>query len=163
MIPLVHDFSAETVLVFGGGPVGARKARRFTQEARVVVLSLTFADEPFGGAERVKACPDPGDVSGWLDRLDPALVVAATDDQALNDAIERAAADRGVLVNRADVRGSRSAGSVVVPATIRDGPLVVAVSTEGTDPGLAKSIRERLEASLQPLMNAANTTAEHIK
>ena len=39
MIPLVHDVGGETVLVFGGGTVGARKARRFAREARVVARS----------------------------------------------------------------------------------------------------------------------------
>ncbi|MFC6772099.1 NAD(P)-dependent oxidoreductase, partial [Halorubrum pallidum] len=37
MIPLYHDFTGETVLVIGGGGVGARKASRFADEARVVV------------------------------------------------------------------------------------------------------------------------------
>ncbi len=39
MIPLLHDFADATVLIFGGGPVGARKARRFAREATVVVVS----------------------------------------------------------------------------------------------------------------------------
>jgi hypothetical protein len=39
MIPLLHDFTGATVLVFGGGTVGARKARRFASEADVVVVS----------------------------------------------------------------------------------------------------------------------------
>ena len=34
MIPLLHDFADERVLVFGGGPVGARKARRPELTAR---------------------------------------------------------------------------------------------------------------------------------
>lgn len=42
MIPLVHDLSDETVVVFGGGPVGARKAHRFAREARTVVVSPEF-------------------------------------------------------------------------------------------------------------------------
>ena len=41
MIPLYHDFTGETVLLFGGGGVGSRKATRFADEARVVVVSPT--------------------------------------------------------------------------------------------------------------------------
>ncbi|MDR9382052.1 MAG: NAD(P)-dependent oxidoreductase, partial [Natronomonas sp.] len=48
MIPLYHDFTDETVLVFGGGPVGARKARRFAREAAVVVVSPEFAADDYG-------------------------------------------------------------------------------------------------------------------
>ena len=44
MIPLVHDFTGRTVLVLGGGAVGARKAQRFATEAHVVVVSPAFAD-----------------------------------------------------------------------------------------------------------------------
>lgn len=148
MIPLLHDFTGETVLVFGGGPVGARKARRFAREARVVVVSPAFADADFGGAERVRAAPGPEAVGGWIDRAAPALVVAATDDGALNARIEREARERGGLVNRTDTHGDRSPGSVVVPATVRDDPVVAALSTGGTAPALAKALRERVEAEL---------------
>lgn len=148
MIPLLHDFTGETVLVFGGGSVGARKSRRFAREARVVVVSPAFADADFGGAERVRAAPDPDDVGAWIDRAAPALVVAATDDGALNARIEREARERGRLVNRTDTHGERPAVSVVVPATVRDDPVVAALSTGGTAPALARELRERIEAEL---------------
>jgi precorrin-2 dehydrogenase/sirohydrochlorin ferrochelatase len=145
MIPLLHDFTGQTVLVFGGGSVGARKARRFAREAAVLVVSPSFADADFGGGERVRAAPDPADVPAWLDRVDPALVVAATDDEALNAAIAAAARDRDVLVNRTDEHGDREWGSVVVPATVRDGPVTVAISTDGTSPALSRHLREQIE------------------
>jgi precorrin-2 dehydrogenase/sirohydrochlorin ferrochelatase len=148
VIPLFHDFAGETVLVFGGGPVGARKARRFAREARVVVVAPSFADADFGDAELVRAEPSPEEAASWVERFAPALVVAATDDEAVNDAAAAAARARGALVNRADRAGSRDAGSVVVPATVRDGDVTVAVSTGGASPALAKYLRERIEAEL---------------
>ena len=144
MIPLLHDFEGQTVLVVGGGRVGARKARRFAREADVVVLSPDFADADFGGAERVRASPDPGAVGEWVDRTDPALVVAATDDEAVNDAVAAAARERNSLVNRADQAGERDPGSVVVPATVRDAAVVVAVATGGRSPALSRALRERI-------------------
>jgi len=150
VIPLLHDFAGATVLVFGGGPVGARKARRFAREARVVVVSPTFVDRSFGDAELVRAAPAPGDVAGWLDRVEPALVVAATGDPAVNDAVAAAAGERGVLYNRADRAGDRDApGSVVVPATVEDDPVTVAVATGGAAPALSRHLRERLEAEFE--------------
>ncbi|WP_459808394.1 precorrin-2 dehydrogenase/sirohydrochlorin ferrochelatase family protein [Halopiger thermotolerans] len=148
MIPLLHDFTDETVLVVGGGPVGARKARRFAREAAVVVISPDFADREFGGAELIRAAPAPDEIEGWLERVDPALAVAATDDAAVNDALEAAARDRGILVNRADRAGGRDAGSVVVPATVREDPVVVSISTGGTAPALSKYLRRELEETL---------------
>jgi precorrin-2 dehydrogenase/sirohydrochlorin ferrochelatase len=145
VIPLVHDFEGETVLVFGGGSVGARKARRFAREARTVVLSPQFAEVDFGDAHLVRAAPDADGVAAWMAAADPALAVAATDDAALNAAIERVARERGVLVNRADRSGDRDAGGVVVPATLRDGPVGVAVTTSGTSPAVSRHLRDELD------------------
>jgi len=158
MLPLVHDFEGERVLVFGGGPVGARKARHFATEARVVVVSPAFADHSFGGAERVRAAPVPDDVGRWLDAVGPVLVVAATDDGELNAAIESAAREQGVLVNRADRAGTRPAGSVVVPATVRSDPVTVAVSTGGQSPALSRHLRVRLEDEIENAGEMAELT-----
>ncbi|MGM0447917.1 MAG: precorrin-2 dehydrogenase/sirohydrochlorin ferrochelatase family protein [Methanobacteriota archaeon] len=159
MTPLYHDLSGETVVVFGGGAVGSRKARGFDEAVRVVVVSPEFderlrpgddgepgSDEPI---ELVRAAPDADAVADWIDRLGPALAVAATDDAAVNAAVEAAALDRGILVNRTDVSGGRDPGSVVVPATIEDDPVTVALSTGGTSPALAKALRERIEAEIE--------------
>ncbi|GAB3020079.1 precorrin-2 dehydrogenase/sirohydrochlorin ferrochelatase family protein [Natronobiforma cellulositropha] len=150
MIPLLHDFTGETVLVFGGGPVGARKARRFAREARVIVLSPTFTDREFGGATRLRVAPGPEEVDGWVERTAPALVIAATDDEAVNDAVVAAARQRGLLYNHATRAGDheREVDDVVVPATVRDGPVTVAVATGGTAPALSKYLREELEETL---------------
>jgi len=227
MIPLAHDFRGETVLVFGGGSVGARKARRFAREAHVVVVSPRFADADFGAGpngvtdaestatdadggvtdtddgvtdmdgavdaesgegpddgptagdgptaqdaltaddtagdvDLVRAAPDPGAIPDWIDRTDPALAVAATDDEALNGAIARAARDHGALVNRADRDardGDRAVGDVAVPATVREDPVVVAISTGGASPALAKALRERIEHDLAGAGSMAELTA----
>ncbi|WEL18944.1 Siroheme synthase (precorrin-2 oxidase/ferrochelatase domain) [Halorhabdus sp. SVX81] len=148
MIPLLHDFSDSRVLVFGGGPVGARKARRFDHEAEVVVVAPQFADADFGNATLERASPDPTEVAEWLDRIEPALVVAATDDAAVNAAVERAAEDRGVLVNRADHSGERAPGAVVLPAIVRDDPVVVGISTQGGAPAVSGVLREEIEREI---------------
>ena len=173
MIPLYHDFTGRTVLIFGGGPIGARKARRFAAEARVVVVSPAFGADDFGGAELVRARPTPGDVAGWFDRTAPALAVAATDDDAVNDAVAATARGRGVLVNQAD-RSAATGGdgtgaaadpagppvNVVVPATVADGDVRVAISTGGRSPALAKYLRERVESTVDGAEGMAELTGD---
>ena len=163
MIPLLHDFAGDRVLIFGGGSVGARKARRFAREARVVVVSPEFADADFGGAERVRAEPTPADITEWFERADPTLAVAATDDKSVNDAVARAAHERGCLLNRADRSGGdgeRSTFDVTVPATVRDDPVLMAVATGGTSPALSRYLRERFEEEFDGAGAMATLTGE---
>jgi precorrin-2 dehydrogenase/sirohydrochlorin ferrochelatase len=166
VIPLLHDFDGETVLVFGGGRVGARKARRFAREAHVVVVSPTFAGEDdgeradFGDAELVREAPEPADVPDWFDRTEPALAVAATDSETLNERVEAVARERGALVNRADEHGERDPGSVVVPATVRDDPVVAAVATGGASPALSRLLRQRIESEVADAGAMAELTGE---
>ncbi len=100
-------------------------------------------------------------MDSWLDKTRPALVVAATSDDECNAAIERAASERGILVNRADRSGqARDAGSIVVPATARDGNVVAAVGTGGRSPALSRELRKRIEPELQGAEIVAAVTSE---
>jgi precorrin-2 dehydrogenase/sirohydrochlorin ferrochelatase len=160
MIPLYHDFTGETVLVFGGGPVGARKARRFGDEAAVLVISPEFPADDYGDIQRIRAAPTATDIPEWFDRAAPALAVAATDAPEINRAIESAARKRDILVNRADRSGDRDVGSVVVPATVEDGGVTVAISTGGKSPALSKELRKRIEREIDGAGELAELTAE---
>jgi precorrin-2 dehydrogenase/sirohydrochlorin ferrochelatase len=160
MIPLLHDFAGERVLVFGGGSVGARKSRRFAREAEVLVVGPEFGDQEFGGATLLRGAPDPDEVGEWIDRIDPVLVVAATDDETVNAAVEAATSERGILVNRADQSGERDPGSVVVPATARDDPVVVAIATGGQAPVLSGFLREDIETLIEGTGGLADLLGE---
>jgi precorrin-2 dehydrogenase/sirohydrochlorin ferrochelatase len=148
MIPLAHDFTGETVLVVGGGAVGARRARTFATEAEVVVVSPEFSMEDYGDATRVERAILPDEAPDIVDQHDPALVVCATDDESVNAAVAAAAREDGALVNRADESGGRSVGEVAVPASVADGAVRVALSTGGASPALARVLRERVETEI---------------
>jgi uroporphyrin-III C-methyltransferase/precorrin-2 dehydrogenase/sirohydrochlorin ferrochelatase len=91
-----------------------------------------------GDVEEHHARPyDAGDVDGC------ALVVAATDDPAVNATVAAAAAEGRVPCN---VAGAGARGDVVLPAAVSRGPLTLTVSTAGASPRLARLLRDRIGA-----------------
>ena len=78
----------------------------------------------------------------------------------MNEAVERAAREAGALVNRADRSGGRDAGSVAVPATVRDDPVVAAVATGGAAPALSKELRRRIGSEIDGAGPMAELLAE---
>jgi uroporphyrin-III C-methyltransferase/precorrin-2 dehydrogenase/sirohydrochlorin ferrochelatase len=71
------------------------------------------------------------------------LAIAATDDRAVNEAVAAAGRERNVLVNVVDVA---ELSSFIVPAIVDRSPLIIAISTGGVAPVLARLVRERLES-----------------
>ncbi|OPY28254.1 MAG: siroheme synthase [Methanocella sp. PtaU1.Bin125] len=140
--PLFIDFTGKRVVVFGGGPVGERKAAYFAG-ANVTVVSRDFTPglESMPGIRRVRQHVVAADVPGLV--KDAFLVVAATGNPALDREIARMAGEAGALAN------SAAGGSeVILPAKIVRDDIIVAVSTGGTSPAMARFIRQRLESSL---------------
>ncbi len=84
---------------------------------------------------------EPGDLGGYR------LVMAATDDHAVNRAIFEEAEAAGIWVNSADDPASCS---FTLPSVLRQGPIMVAVSTGGRSPALATWLRRRIEDGLGP-------------
>jgi precorrin-2 dehydrogenase/sirohydrochlorin ferrochelatase len=76
----------------------------------------------------------------------PLLVFAATDDPAVQRTIREHAKAIGALVNLAH---SAKDSDFIVPASFTRGGLHVAISTSGTNPSLAKLLRQRLAAELE--------------
>lgn len=114
--------------------------------ARVSIISPEFGVEVQALEQRgqVMLCQkryEPGDLAGAF------LVVAATTDQQLIEAIWQETQRRGQPVNVVDVPRYCS---FILPSVLRRGKLTVAVSTEGASPSLAKRIRQQLEESFPP-------------
>src|SRR5690606_38819078 len=79
-------------------------------------------------------------------QLDGALlVVAATDDEAVNEQVAAAARERGILVNVVD---DAARCGFIFPAIVDRSPLIVAVGTAGSSPTLARRVRTQIEALL---------------
>ena len=97
---------------------------------------------PRHSASRSRSVPTArGDVAGYR------LVVAATDDPAVNRAVFDDGEAAGVWVNSADDPASCS---FTLPAVVRRGPIMVTVSTGGHSPALASWLRTHVERELGP-------------
>jgi precorrin-2 dehydrogenase/sirohydrochlorin ferrochelatase len=138
--PLMLDVSTRPAVIVGGGAVAARKARGLLDAGAtaVTVVSPTFHPDLPAGVARVAERYEPR-------HLDAAaaggLVFAATDSRAVNDAVVRDAAARGLLVNRADADDA-DPGDFATPAQLRRGAVTVTVSAGS--PALAAVVRDGL-------------------
>ena len=141
LIPLFLDLEGRLVVIFGGGKVGERKARLFSNYGPVRVVSREFTADLWEMREKLELVAY--DLNhGFEEYLEGAFIaIPATSDPELNRAIEVEASRRGILVNRVE-----GMGDVVVPSLIRKGSIAIAVSTE--NPGLTKYLRLRLEKEL---------------
>jgi len=148
---LFADLRDRPVLVVGGGKVAERKiASLASAGARIAVgapeLTPRLASEADAGRVRhVHGHFDPT----WLDGV--WLVVAATDDAALNRRVAGLADARRIFVNVVD---DAVLSSFQVPAIVDRSPLMIAISSGGSAPALARHVRSRIEALLDPSLGA---------
>jgi len=143
--PLFLDLRDRLVVIVGGGAVAERKLdlfRRSGARLRLVAPALS------GGLSRaLRAGRLEHRARGFVATdLDGArLAIAATDDAAINRAVAAAAEARGIYVNVVD---DPALCTGILPAIVDRSPLVVAISTEGSAPALARLVRERVEAAV---------------
>lgn len=148
MIPLMIDFTGKKVIIFGGGVVGARKARYFAHEADVVVYSRSFHPEFQEIPVKTEVCNLTRDLETLRNMIQNAsLVIAATSDPELNELIESACTREHIWCNVA--AGKQS--DVVLPAKISGNRYVIAVSTSGSVPAVSRLIREEIENTFPDL------------
>lgn len=138
--PIHLNIEYKTVVIVGGGHVATQKvASLLPTKANIIVVSpilhttllplvesgqITWREKEF----------EPRDLD------DASLIIAATNNTAVNDAVQEAA-QHWQLLSRADAQG---VSDFIAPATVRRGPLVLTVSTSGASPALARKIKKDL-------------------
>jgi precorrin-2 dehydrogenase / sirohydrochlorin ferrochelatase len=156
--PVVLDLHDVPVLVVGAGPVAVRKIAGLVAagaDVRVVapeidaqlgeLVELRRAGSVelrrAGSVELRRRTYQAGDLDGVR------LVVTATGVASVDAAVAADARARGVWVNAADQPVDCD---FILPAIARQGPISVAVSTDGRSPALAARLRDRIAALLTP-------------
>lgn len=142
-LPVFLDLNRRRCLVVGGGEVAARKTDLLLQagaEVHAVALEL---------GETMQALVDDGRIvyraGGFTESdLDGAqIVIAASNDRALNKRVAELADARAIPVNVVD---DPSLCRFIMPSIVDRSPVVAAISTGGASPVLARLLRGRLEA-----------------
>ncbi len=145
LLPIFLNLKERPCLLVGGGEVASRKAALLLDAgARLSVVAPELAPtlarfEEQGRVTRHARGFEEGDIDGMV------LVIAATDDMALNARVAELAQARAIPVNVVD---NAELGSFVMPSIIDRSPVQIAVSTGGASPVLARLLRTRLEAAI---------------
>jgi len=151
LFPIFADLRGRAVLVVGGGVVARRKVLALLGAGARVVVGAPVLDRQLsalrdaGAVEHRAGAFEPA----WLERV--WLVIAATDDGAINRAVADAGEARRLWVNVVD---DAEASSVQLPARVERGPLQIAISSGGGAPMLARHVREQLEAQFDDAFGA---------
>jgi len=145
--PVYLDVRERPCMIVGGGQIAERKAIALFDagaDLTIVSPSLTPALVELAGKGKITHHPKTfaeQDITGVY------LVIAATNDAAVNEAVARACRKHGILVNAAT---SPDEGTFVVPSVVERGDLLIAISTCGDSPALARKVREDLERTYGP-------------
>ncbi len=159
--PLFVDLTGKTVLIAGGGPVAARKAKvLLSYGPRVILCAPSFPalDAIPEQAELLRRPFAPELLEGV------SLAVAATDDRQINRTIALLCRARSIPV---DVADSRDESTFLFPAVVRRGQLSLGISTEGASPAVSAWVRSEVEKllpySLEPILDWLGRVRGNVK
>lgn len=138
-LPIFLNLKGKKCLVVGGGEVSFRKASVLARSGAVVKVVSPALCKSFATLPEIEYVPERFAVS-HLDGV--SLVIAATNETATNEEISREAQKRNLPVNVVDNPGLCT---FIMPAILDRSPLLVAFSSGGTSPILARILRDKLE------------------
>ncbi len=145
--PVYLDLRERLCVVVGGGQVAERKALSLLEAGADVLIvspSLTPKLRELSASGKINQRAkqfEESDLHGAY------LVIAATNSTDLNAGIGRLCKKSSILVN---VAAPPEESSFIVPSVVDRGELLIAISSGGTSPALAKKIRQELEAAYGP-------------
>jgi siroheme synthase-like protein len=145
--PIFVELEGRKVLVVGGGHVAEEKVRgllRADMEGRLTLVAPKLLPSlqrllAEGKIDLIQREYRDGDMEGFD------FVMVATDDGTVNAAIAAEGKRRRIWVNAAD---DPKNCDFILPAVVRQGQIVVAASTGGASPALARRLREELTVYL---------------
>ncbi|QEW06919.1 siroheme synthase CysG [Nitrincola iocasae] len=144
-LPLFFDLKGRDVLLVGGGDIALRKARLLSRAgAQLSVVALEILPELHELLDQHQGLAITGPYHAAL-LAGKTLVLAATDDEALNERVHHDAIAANVPVNVVD---NPALCTFIFPAIVDRSPIVIGISSGGQSPVLARILRSKLESQI---------------
>jgi uroporphyrin-III C-methyltransferase/precorrin-2 dehydrogenase/sirohydrochlorin ferrochelatase len=141
-LPIFMNVRGRKAVVIGGGEVAARKVSLLLAAGAAVNVVAPALGDTLGQWHREGRLEYRAAEFSAPDLDGCTLVIAATDDTAVNQRVSELAQERHIPVNAVD---QPALCTFIMPSIIDRSPVVVAVSTGGASPVLARLLRARLE------------------
>ncbi|MCP4316736.1 MAG: uroporphyrinogen-III C-methyltransferase [Hyphomicrobiales bacterium] len=146
-LPIFLDVRGKKIVVDGGTPVAARRVERaLAADAIVHICDSNLCDE-FEPLLTHKNLVHHKRPFGKKDAEDTVVLYGASEDEGRDHALFLAARQEEILVNIADVN---EYCDFITPSVVERKPLVIAISSGGTAPVIARILRARIESLLPP-------------
>lgn len=155
-LPIFADLKRRPCLVVGGGNSAWRKTQMLLKAGADVGVIAPKLNADFTAAIAANQIRFVGNDFSATDLEGIFLAIAATPHKALNALVYQSANQRQVLVNVVD---DTQRCSFIVPSIIDRSPIIVAISSSGKAPVLARLLRQKLEATLPQHLGKMATLA----
>ncbi len=145
-LPLFFNLTNKPVLIIGGGSVAKRKALLLQKSgANIHIIAKRIDDEFLAWIHQNNIHYQIKYYETTDLNKDFVLIICATDDNTLNQAVYQDAKTLNIPINVVD---TPELCDFIFPAIVDKDPIVIGVSSNGNAPVLARLIRAKIESSL---------------
>lgn len=158
--PLFLNLQGQRCLVVGAGAIASRKIELLARAGAAITVIAEEIDDRVASMQALYSLEikQTAFSSGDLRRF--RLIVSATDNHVTNALVAQTASAQGIPVNVVDNPGL---SSFIFPAIVDRSPIVIAVSTGGSTPVLARLLRAKIETVIPPAYGKLAKLAEKFR
>jgi uroporphyrin-III C-methyltransferase / precorrin-2 dehydrogenase / sirohydrochlorin ferrochelatase len=159
-LPIFFNIKDQHCLVVGAGEIAARKIELLSRAgANITVVAKEVGDkvasmETMYSLEIRRSAYSPDDLQKF------SLIISATDNYETNALVAKTAKEQDIPVNVVD---NPALSSFIFPAIVDRSPIIIAVSSGGAAPVLARLLRAKIETVIPPAYGALAKLAKKFR
>ena len=158
--PIFVNLNGQDCLVVGAGDIAARKIDLLARAGAKITVIAKEIGETVLAMQITHSLHIQRTFFSTRDLRQYKLIVSATDDVTTNQLVAKTATEQGIPVNVVDNPGL---SSFIFPAIVDRSPIVVAVSSGGAAPVLARLLRAKIESIIPPAYGRLAALAEKFR